>query len=197
MIGLYSPGHSLLHRAPAGWKLGALAIAVIGVTLLPSWPWVLGAAGVTAVLFTLARIRPRAALAQLAPIVVIVAFAGALNWIFQGWEAALMLALRVLVCVALAALVTLTTRVGDILDAMRAALRPFGRRVDADRVGLVLALTIRAVPLMHDLVRAVLEARKARGAEGSMRAIAVPVVVRALQTADAMGEALAARGVDD
>lgn len=197
MIGLYSPGDSVVHRMRAGWKLGALALAVIGVTLLPSWPWVLGAAGVTAVLFTLARIRPRAALAQLAPIVVIVAFAGALNWIFQGWEAALMLALRVLVCVALAALVTLTTRVGDILDAMRAALRPFGRRVDADRVGLVLALTIRAVPLMHDLVRAVLEARKARGAEGSMRAIAVPVVVRALQTADAMGEALAARGVDD
>lgn len=197
MIGLYSPGDSVVHRMRAGWKLAALALAVIGVTLLPSWPWVLGAAGVTALLFALARIRPRVALAQLTPIVLVVALAGALNWIFQGWEAALMLALRVLVCVALAALVTLTTRVGDILDAMRAALRPFGRRVDADRVGLVLALTIRAVPLMHDLVRAVLEARKARGAEGSMRAIAVPVVVRALQTADAMGEALAARGVDD
>jgi biotin transport system permease protein len=197
MIGLYSPGDSILHRTPAGWKLAGLALAVIGVALLPSWPWMLGAAAVTAALFAIAGIRVRAALAQLAPVVMIVALAGALNWVFQGWEAALMLALRVLVCIALAALVTLTTRVGDILDAMRAALRPFGRRVDADRVGLVLALTIRAVPLMHDLVRAVLEARKARGAEGSLRAIAVPVVVRALQTADAMGEALAARGVDD
>jgi biotin transport system permease protein len=50
---------------------------------------------------------------------------------------------------------------------------------------------------MVDIVRAVLEARRARGAEGSMRAVAVPVVVRALQTADGMGEALIARGVDD
>jgi len=197
MIGLYSPGDSLLHRLGAGWKLAGLAIAVVPVALLPSWPWMLGAAGATLVGFLLARVPVRVAAAQIAPVVVIVAIAGALNWIFQGWEAALMLGLRVLVCIALAALVTLTTRVGDILDAMRAALRPFGRHVDADRVGLVLALTIRAVPLMHELVRAVLEARKARGAEGSLRAIAVPVVVRALQTAEAMGEALAARGVDD
>ena len=93
--------------------------------------------------------------------------------------------------------VTLTTRVSAMLDAMQRALRPLGDRVDADRIGLVLAMTIRAVPLMVEIVRAVLEARRARGAEGSMRAIAVPVVVRALQTADGMGEALTARGVDD
>lgn len=197
MIGRYSPGDSPLHRMRAGRKLAALAAAVIAVALLPSWPWLIGAAAVAALGFAVARIPLRTAVAQLAPVVVIVAVAGCLNWLFQGWEAAVMLALRVLVCVALAALVTLTTRVGDILDAVRAGLRPFGRRVDADRVGLVLALTIRAVPLMHELVHAVMEARKARGAEGSLRAIAVPVVVRALQTADAMGEALAARGVDD
>jgi biotin transport system permease protein len=197
MIGLYSPGTSPLHRARAGWKLAGLAVAVIAVALLPSWPWLVGAALVTAGGFALARIRPRAALAQLAPIVWLVAIAGALNWLLQGWEPALMMALRVLVCVALAALVTLTTRVSEILDAIRAALRPFRSWVDADRVGLVLAMTIRAVPLMHEIVHAVLEARKARGAEGSIRAIAVPVIVRALQTADAMGEALAARGIDD
>ena len=61
----------------------------------------------------------------------------------------------------------------------------------------MLALTIRAVPVMTEIVVAVLEARKARGAERSVRAIAVPVVVRALQTSDAMGEALIARGFDD
>jgi biotin transport system permease protein len=197
VIGLYSPGHSPLHRARAGWKLAGLAVAVVVVALLPSWPWLVGAGVVPATGFALARIRPRVALAQLAPVVWLVAVAGAINWFFQGWEPALMMALRVLVCVALAALVTLTTRVGEILDTVRGGLRPFARWVDADRVGLVLAMTIRAVPLMAEIVRAVLDARKARGAEGSLRAIAVPVVVRALQTADAMGEALAARGVDD
>jgi biotin transport system permease protein len=43
----------------------------------------------------------------------------------------------------------------------------------------------------------VLDARRARGAQGSLLALAVPVVVRSLYAADAIGEALAARGLDD
>ncbi|WP_350349580.1 CbiQ family ECF transporter T component [Agromyces sp. G08B096] len=197
MIGLVAPGRSPLHRAAAGWKLAGLAVAVLVVALLPGWPWLLGAAGVTVLLFAVGGIPPRLAAAQVLPVLWLVLVAGVINWLIQGWEPALTMALRVLVCVALAALLTLTTQVSEILDAVQRGLRPFGSRVDADRVGLVLAMTIRAVPLMHEIVRAVLEARKARGAESSLRAVAVPVVVRALQTADAMGEALAARGVDD
>ena len=51
--------------------------------------------------------------------------------------------------------------------------------------------------LLVDIVRAVSEARKARGAGFSLRAMAAPAVVRALRSADAMGDALIARGVDD
>ena len=83
------------------------------------------------------------------------------------------------------------------LDAMQALLRPFRRWIDADRVGLALALAIRCVPLLAELVREVMEARKARGAEGSILALAVPVIVRALRTAEHLGEALTARGFDD
>ena len=114
----------------------------------------------------------------------------------DGHAAALM-ALRLVLAVALAALYTLTTPVSATLDAMQALLRPFRRWVDADRVGLALALAIRCVPLLAELVREVLEARKARGAEGSILALAVPVIVRALRTAEHLGEALIARGFDD
>ena len=38
---------------------------------------------------------------------------------------------------------------------------------------------------------------EARGAQRSVKAFAVPLIVRALREADAMGEALLARGVDD
>jgi biotin transport system permease protein len=78
---------------------------------------------------------------------------------------------------------------------MLAPLRRFG--VNPERVGLVLAMTLRCIPLLSGLVSDVTEARKARGLGFSLRALAVPVVVGALRTADAMGEALAARGVDD
>lgn len=197
MIGSYRAGDSLLHRLGAGTKLVALAASVVVVALLPQW-WMQAAALAAALLgFVVAGIPPRVVAAQLAPVLWILAVAAPLNALFSGWESALVMSLRVTVCVALAALVTLTTRVSAMLDAVRAALRPLGRRVDPERVGIVLAMTIRAVPLMSEIVRAVLEARRARGVEGSMRAVAVPVVVRSLQTADAMGEALLARGFDD
>ena len=197
MIGSFRPGSSLLHRLGAGAKLVGLAASVIVVALLPEW-WMLLAALALALLgFALAAIPPRAAGGQLMPVAWILLIAAPLNALFSGWESALVMSLRVTVCVALAALVTLTTRVSAILDAVRVGLRPFGRRVDAERVGLVLAMTIRAVPVMTEIVRAVLDARRARGAEGSLRAVAVPVVVRSLQTADAMGEARVARGFDD
>ncbi|WP_448005116.1 energy-coupling factor transporter transmembrane component T family protein [Agromyces bauzanensis] len=197
MIGVFHPGTSLVHRAPALVKLALLAVLVTVVAVVPS-PIVLGAASVIVVaLFIAARVPARLALSQVAPILWVLAFAVPVQVIFGGWEAAAVMAARLVLAVALAALYTLTTPVTATLDAMQVLLRPLRRWVDPDRVGLALALTIRCVPLLADLVREVLEARKARGAEGSVLALAVPVIVRALRTAEHLGEALTARGFDD
>ena len=125
-------------------------------------------------------------------------FVAIFQLIFAGPERAVHGLRHLLLTVAIAALVTLTTRVTAMLDVCQRLLRPLRRiGVDPDRIGLVLALTIRCIPLMVDIVHAVSEARKARGAGFSIRAIAAPAVVRALRSADAMGDALIARGVDD
>lgn len=197
MIGIFHPGTSLVHRMPALAKLALLAVVVTAVTLL-HWPAALGVASALVVgLFVLARIPARLAWQQITPILWVLAFTVPVQWIFAGWEAAATMGVRLVLAVALAAVYTLTTPVSATLDAMQVLLRPFRRWVDPDRVGLALALAIRCVPLLADLVREVLEARKARGAEGSPTAFAVPVIVRALRTADHLGEALMARGVDD
>jgi biotin transport system permease protein len=102
------------------------------------------------------------------------------------------------VTVAAASLVTLTTRVTAMLDVCGRVLEPLRRfGVDPDRIGLLLALTIRLVPVLTGIVHEVSDARKARGLQWSMTALATPVVVRALRTADALGDSLGARGVDD
>jgi biotin transport system permease protein len=104
----------------------------------------------------------------------------------------------VLVAVAAAGLVTLTTRTEALLDALVAALRPLRRAgVDPERVALVLALAVRSVPVVAGIAGEVQQARAARGAERSLRAFAVPFVIRSLRHADRLGEALEARGVDD
>ncbi|MFE6967572.1 energy-coupling factor transporter transmembrane component T family protein [Agromyces sp. NPDC057679] len=197
MIGVYHPGDSLVHRTPALVKLGLLAVLVTVVALQSSLLALGIAAGATALLFLPARLPASAVWGQIAPILWVLAFAVPVQWLFAGWEAAATMGLRLVIAVALAALYTLTTPVTATLDAMQTLLRPFRRWIDADRVGLALALAIRCVPLLADIVREVLEARKARGAEGSVVALAVPVIVRALQTADHLGEALIARGFDD
>ncbi|TFD27315.1 energy-coupling factor transporter transmembrane component T family protein [Cryobacterium lyxosi] len=197
MIGLYSPGTSLIHRAPTLLKLFLLSLCVVLIGISPN-PWVVGgaAAGVV-LLFVMAQVPVRAAIAQIAPILLILLVAVPIQGLLSGWMVAALMAGRLLVAVALAALFTMTTTVTAVLEAFQALLRPFRRFIDADRVGLLVALTIRCIPLVSDIVREVLEARTARGTRGSLLSIAVPVVVRSLYAADALGEALIARGLDD
>lgn len=198
VIGLYQSGSSVLHRIPAGWKVLGMLLAIIGVLLLTT-PWQLAiAAALLACVFALGRIPAGVAVAQLWPMRWFLLFVAIFQVIFSGPERAVMVCGSLLLTVGIAAVVTLTTRVTQMLDVCQRLLRPLRRfGVDPDRAGLVLALTIRAIPLLVDIVQEVSEARKARGAGFSLRAIAAPAVVRALRRADAMGDALIARGVDD
>ncbi|MEU7765683.1 energy-coupling factor transporter transmembrane protein EcfT [Nocardia sp. NPDC049190] len=199
MIGQYRPGHSLLHRMPAGAKLSLLIASIVAATVLVRSPLQTGIAGVVVVgLFAVAGIPVRVALAQLRPTVWMLLVIAVFQVLATSPARAVVVCGVLLISVALAAVVTLTTRVTDMLDAVTSGLGPLRRiRVDPERIGLLLALAIRCVPLLAGIVHDVAQARRARGLQWSMTALATPVLVRALRTADAMGDALAARGVDD
>ena len=197
MIGLYSPGSSLIHRAPTLLKLLLLSVGVGVVTLLGDPRQLAVALLVVVVLFIVSGAPLKASVHQIAPILWMLLLAVPVQALLAGWLVAGLMAGRLLIAVSLAALFTLTTTVSAVLEAFDTLLRPFSRWIDTERVGLLVALTIRCIPLVTDIVREVLEARKARGTRGTLRALAVPVIVRSLYAADALGEALAARGVDD
>ncbi|MBF6469342.1 energy-coupling factor transporter transmembrane protein EcfT [Nocardia beijingensis] len=199
MIGLYRPGDSPLHRLPAGVKLVLLLVSIVAATVfVRTPPQVAGAAGAVAGLFAVAGIPWRVALAQLRPLVWMLLLIGVFQVLLTSPARAAVVCGVLVISVALAALFTLTTRVSDMLDAVTRWLRPLrGVGVDPERIGLLLALAIRCVPLLAGIVHDVAEARRARGLQWSMTALVTPVLVRALRTADAMGDALAARGVDD
>jgi biotin transport system permease protein len=190
---IYHPGNSVLHRCPPGVKL-LLLTALLAVTLRYPVPML----APTALLYVLARIPWRVALAQVRPLWMLLLVTGAFQVLTLGWARAVDVVCGLLVSVALAGLVTLTTRVNAMLDALVRVLRPLRPLgVDPTRVALLLALTIRCVPMLAGIVTAVREAQVARGAGRNPLALAVPVIVRTLRAADALGEALAARGVDD
>ncbi|HJU97389.1 MAG TPA: energy-coupling factor transporter transmembrane component T [Jiangellaceae bacterium] len=193
----YLPGRSWLHLVPASVKLTGLAVAMVALLLVDSPAGIAAALGVTVLLYLtvgLARALPE----QVWSLRWLVAALVVLQVLTAGWAAAVVVTGRVVVAVVLAGLVTLTTRVVDLLDVFERVLRPLRRLgVDSERVALVLALAIRAVPIVAGFAAEVRDAQQARGLHGSVRAYAVPLLVRTLRHADALGEALIARGLDD
>lgn len=199
MFATYQPGNSPLHRLSAGWKILLVCVLIVAISVMVREPWqVLPALALAAALYALGRIRPRAAWDQVRPVLPMLIAILVLQWIVADLDTALRVTGSLLVAVAVAGLVALTTRVSDMLDAVTRAAQPLRHvGVSPDRVALVLVLTIRAIPLLARQLRQVTEARKARGLGMSIRALVVPTVLGALTTADQLGDALAARGVDD
>lgn len=197
-MGLYLPGTSVVHRAPAGLKLLVMLTAGIGAVFLDR-AWEVAAALLVALGgYLVAGVSLRTTLAQVRPLVWVVGFVAVFHVVVNGWQRAFVVVGVIAALVLLAGLVTLTTRTTDMVDAIVAALGPLRRLgVDPDRVGLLLALGVRSVPVVVGLAEEVREAQLARGLTASPRAFAVPLIVRSLRHADALGDALVARGVDD
>lgn len=198
LLGAYLPGDSPVHRAPAGLKLAVLAAGLLLLAVRPGPVPVLTGAGAVLAAAALAQVGPRPLAAQVRPLLWLLVPLTALQLWLSGPAGALTVAGGLVVAVAAAGLVTLTTRTEALLDALVTGLRPLRRAgVDPERVALVLALAVRSVPVLVGIGREVQQARAARGAERSVRAFAVPFVIRSLRHADRLGEALEARGVDD
>ena len=197
-LGLYVPGRSVVHRLPAGVKLLLLVLVGAGSVLLDTW-WQVAALLVLVLAgYPAAGLSLRTALRQVRPLVWIAGFAAVVHVVVSGWERAGVVLGVLAALVLLAALVTLTTRATAMVDAIVTVCRPLRvLGVDPERIGLVLTLGIRCVPVVVGLAEEVREAQVARGLGASPRAFAVPLLVRSLRHADALGEALVARGVED
>ena len=201
-LGLYQPGASVLHRLPAGAKLLVLLV-LAGLSFLLREPWQGGLAVLGAlVLYPVAGLGPRLVWTQLRPLLVVLLVLGAFHALVNGVERALLVTSVVLALVLLAGLVTLTTRTSELVDTVTRATgplrRPLGRvGLDPERIGLLVALSIRAVPVVAGLATEVRDAQRARGLDTDVRAFAVPLIIRSLRHADRVAEALVARGVED
>lgn len=197
-LGLYRPGGSVVHRTPPGAKL-LLLLAVGASSVFLDQPWQVGTAlAVVASGYLLAGLPLPLLLRQARPLLWILLAVGAFHAVVSGWERATVVVGVILCLVLLAGLVTLTTRTTALVDALVATLRPFRRLgVNPERVGLLLALSIRSVPVVAGIAGEVRDAQRARGLTASPTAYAVPLIIRSLRHADQLGEALVARGADD
>lgn len=198
-LGFYVDADTIIHRIPAAVKFLTL-IAFILVTSLAvkTVAWAALSLAIPLVLFPVARIPFRVAVGQLAPPLYLLVALAAFQWWQKDLTSAAIMFLTVYAAIIAAVLLTLTTKVSEMMDSFDRALAPLGRLgVPVENITLAMSLTIRLLPLLLGTVLEVLDARKARGATASLTAFGTPVIIRSIRRARAMGEALHARGVGD
>jgi biotin transport system permease protein len=197
MLTLYRPGDGPWHRLPAGPKAAVLALIVLAVCLLPvSYPGTAAAAAIGLGCYAVRGIGLRELGRQLVAIRWAIAVTAAGHLLFLGPERAAANTTRVSVALVISALIALTTPVDALLDALERGLKPLDwLGVDRQRVALLLIVTFTMLPVLARLANDVRQAQHARGGRSSLRYFATPFLIVALKHADALGDALTARGV--
>lgn len=197
LTSLYVEGDTALHRSRPGAKL--TAILVVGLALYMTERMAVQAVAALAcgALYFGLPMTVREALSRLKPVLFTIAVLAAINGFVLGWQEAAVSTLRLLAVVHLAAAVTATTRISDFMDTLTWALRPLERLglVRASDVSLALGLVLRFMPDIFGHYAALKEAHRARGIEFRLRRAIGPLVILALRDADAIADAIDARGI--
>ena len=221
-IGQFYPVGSLLHALDPRAKILGATVLVIGLFFVDSMTGLLLVAVAVASLVAASRVPPGTFLGLLRP----VAFIVALTVIFQvffsregtlllewgflevhsgGLRMALFLAMRILLLVSVAALLTATTAPVALADGIEDLLTPLKRlRFPVHEVAMMMTIALRFIPTLHEEAQKITMAQAARGADFSeggllrraraMMPVLVPLTVGAFRRADELAEAMESRG---
>lgn len=194
MGSLYSDIPSWLHRVGAGAKLAVLALAGMLLLLLPSAAWQAGAFAVVLALYLSlgAASRPTRRLVRMAAIAaaLVAGFHALTGRPLLGLESAL----RLQSCTMLGAMLTATTRFGELLAVAERCLSPLRRLgVRTERLALQLGLMLRFTEHFFVQWARLDDAHRIRtGKAGGLRLLA-PLTIRMLMAARKVADALAIR----
>lgn len=196
MLTLTSPVETPLHRIPAGIKLAAVCIFTIALFQLEDLRLIAGVtAAVLAVYPLFGRRFARAGLKLLKPLLPFIVIVAAWHWWLAELAAGTAIILRMIAAVALANLVTMTTRLSDIIDTLSRLIPRRGLFGLTPRIfGLSVALMIRFIPTAAEKAERIGLAWKARSARRPGFRVITPVTLSVLDDAAQVSDALKARG---
>jgi len=204
MISLYISERTWLHRLPTGFKLLCLAGCSVLLMAQASLVWNSIALLVSCLLYaSIGSLGVRRLLGLARSLWLLLFMLGLAQWVAlamqgQSLDTALPSTLRTLAqivaLVVLADLVTTTTRMQDILDALAPLLWPLRIiGLQPKSIGMGVALMIRSVGLLARDWQQTREAFEARGLKRPGLRLIAPVMSRMMRRAQALSEALAAR----
>lgn len=195
MLTLTSPLKTWLHPVPAAAKLCLLAAFTVVLFLLED-PFSLALCGLAVLAlsvsagmaFTLHGLR------MLRPLWPFLAVVGIWHLWTEDISAGLAIMLRMVAAVAAANLVTMTTRLSDMISVVEGLARPLSPILPPRRLALAIAMVIRFVPVLSEKAERIHDALRARSAKrAGWRAIPA-ISLAALDDAEHVADALRARG---
>lgn len=196
MISLTSPVRTRAHDWPAGPKLLALCAATVALFFAGNLYLHLAVAAAVLLAYLVpGRLFFRSGLSRLLVLWPFVAIVLLWHLLTGDVRSGAVIVLRMVSVVALANLVTMTTRLTQMTDLIERLLTPLrARGVRTDALALAIALVIRATPALIEKGRNLTDAWRARTRRRLSWRIVAPFTLLAIDDADHIAEALRARG---
>ena len=219
-LGQYFPGNSPVHRMDPRVKLVLVVLYIAALFLAKGLPTYLTLFFLLCLGVGLSRIRPRAMLRGLKPVVFILLFTTLINmfytpgeplvsfWVFtitkQGLRSAGFMVWRILMLISCTFLLTYTTSPIQLTDALERLLNPLKKfHVPVHELAMMMSIALRFIPTLIEETDKIMSAQRSRGADfdsGNLfqraRALVpllVPLFISAFRRADELATAMECR----
>lgn len=196
MRSLHVEGKGWLYRLSPRIKLIGLAGFSIALFMTRQPLLLLAALGVAAFVLAQAGLGWRETVARLRPVLLTIAVIALVSFALISPLDATITLLRLTALTLLATAITASVSISQFMDEITFALRPLERLglAKAADVGLAVGLVVRFVPEVIGRYHTLRDAHRARGIETKPHLILVPLIIMTLKDADAIADAIDARG---
>ncbi len=219
-LGQYIPGKSPLHKSDPRIKIILTVLFMIVLFIVDTYMEFVMVLSFTLLVVATSGIPLKYVLKGLKPVLIILIFTGVINiftvkgtplfelWhiriTYEGIETTVKLALRLVLLIMAASLLTLTTTpiaLTDGVEKLMGALKRFG--FPAHEVAMMMSIALRFIPTLLDETDKIMRAQAARGADfdtgnlvqraKSFIPVLVPLFVSAFRRADELALAMESR----
>ena len=220
-LGQFFPGDTIVHRLDPRTKLILTILYIVLLFIAKSYVSYGIVLLFLAVCIALSRIRLKAVLSGLKPLVVLILVTGVLNLFYtkgehlllqvwkiriyrEGVRMAVTMALRIMLLITGTLLLTYTTSPLQLTDGMERLLGPLKKlRVPVHELSMMMSIALRFIPTLIEETDKIMNAQKARGAEfdtgnliqkaKAMLPLLVPLFISAFRRADELATAMESR----
>ena len=220
-LGQYFPGDTIVHRLDPRTKLILTILYIVLLFIAKSFVSYGIVLLFLVIYILLSRIRLKAILSGLKPLVILIIITGLLNLFYtrgehlllrvwrisvywEGVRTAITMALRIMLLVTGTLMLTYTTSPLQLTDGMEKLLNPLKIiHVPVHELSMMMSIALRFIPTLIEETGKIMNAQKARGAEfdtgnliqkaKAMLPLLVPLFISAFRRADELATAMESR----